>query len=307
MLSVAEYGRLLRWWALYHGKRRDITLPTWNGTISFSSKDWLVGKYLYVKRGHETQEIRRAMTLLQTQGYLEAGGEGSVVNLGAHIGLTCIALLRQGYFRRAVAYEPSPESFRLLLANIRQNNLQDRISAFPLAISSAPGETELELSGSNSGDNRIRRLQSPGFFGEERRSVIKVPVETLDRMLEREPSLNRDKIRLLWLDAQGHEGCVLEGARRLLGRGIPVVTEFWPYGIGRSGMAQDAFHAIAASLFTHFYVIHQPSPAPRPIDDLNALFKEYSAPRQVCLLALVNEGSRLQRLESEGGAEKETK
>lgn len=292
MLSLNEYARLVRWWMVYLGKRRDITLPTQNGLLSFSSKDWLIGKYLSVKRGHEIGEIERALKLLWSEGYLDLNSEGVVVNLGAHIGMTCIALLREGWFQHAVVFEPAPESFRLLLRNIQQNNLQERIRAFPLAISSAPGETELELSASNSGDHRIRQHRKPGFFDEEKRAAIKVPVDSLDHFFENWPDLNGDSIRLLWLDAQGHEGYILDGGRQLLRRRVPVITEFWPYGIDRSGMSEGVFHSVAAGLFTHFYVIHDASPAPHAIDDLHILFREYAGPRQVCMLALVNEGLR---------------
>ena len=65
--------RRLRWWLIYHGPRRDVTVDTANGLLTFDSKDWLIGKYLYVKRSHEEKEARWAARLLSKEGYAGRG------------------------------------------------------------------------------------------------------------------------------------------------------------------------------------------------------------------------------------------
>lgn len=76
-MTTKEVWRRLGWYLTYLGPRRDITVETLNGVLSFSSKDWLIGKYLYVRRSHETHEIRNVVKLLKILGYcgnLSRGG-----------------------------------------------------------------------------------------------------------------------------------------------------------------------------------------------------------------------------------------
>src|SRR6266702_4494260 len=113
-MQFRHITRRLYWWLTYLGPRRDITVDTFNGLLTVDSKDWLIGKYLYVNRSYEAREMQRTITLLQQEGYLGATGGGVLLDVGANIGMTCIALLKHGYFQRAIAFEPAPTSYRLL-------------------------------------------------------------------------------------------------------------------------------------------------------------------------------------------------
>lgn len=281
--------RRLSWWFIYKGPRRDITVDAFNGRLSFDSRDWLIGKYLYVKGSYEAREIQSAVAVLRREGYLEDAGRGTVLDVGANIGMICIALLKHGYFQRAIAFEPYPNSFRLLVNNVNQNGLRERVLHFPWALSCAEGELELELSDDNSGDHRIRRTDGPGTFREERRRTLKVPVKTLDHVFASEPILGNEKVSLLWLDIQGHEGHFFLGASHVLSSGIPAVMELWPYAILRSGMSRSEFCCILSKLFTHFYLLAGEPSERRAISKIDSLFDVYSAPREMCLVALVRE------------------
>src|SRR5215813_14336416 len=155
MTRMLSFLRLLRWRLIYMGPRRDVTIDTANGLLTVSSKDWLHGKYLYVRRGFEINSIHETMALLRREGYLDETGKGIVLDVGANLGMLCIPLVKQGYFRRAIAFEPAPETYRLLAHHIYQNDLRERIDCLTYALSSAAGALELELSDDNSGDHRI--------------------------------------------------------------------------------------------------------------------------------------------------------
>jgi FkbM family methyltransferase len=282
-----ELWRKFRWWTIYQGPRRDVTIPTWNGLLTVDSKDWLIGKYLYVRRQYEAHEIKNALRLLRKGGYLGSAGRGTVLDVGANIGMISIALVKNGEFERAVAFEPAPTSYRLLVHNIHQNRLRDRIQSFPIALSSGDGEMELEFSDDNSGDNRLRATTASGRFGEEKRRTLNVPARTLDGLFSDDVGLHDEDVAMVWLDVQGHEGQFLEGARRVLGRGVPVVSEFWPYAILRSGMSQAEFCATVSNIFTHFYVVSDRQSERCSVSQLEGLFVTYSQPRQMCLVALV--------------------
>jgi len=270
------------------GPRRDITVPTSNGLLTFDSKDWLIGKYLFVERSYETEQLDRAVALLRREGYLTRKG-GTVVDVGANIGMICIALLQRGYFERALAFEPAPNNYRLLVRNVSQNGMQDRISAFPYALSASEGELELELSTENSGDNRIRTTTAPGAYHEENRPTVKVEGKTLDQVFAGIPGLTAEETALVWVDIQGHEGHFFEGAKRTLGCRIPVVAELWPYGVLRSGLSAARFLDVVSGLFSHFYLLSDREVAKQPIRRIDGLFHQYGEPRQWCQVALVQD------------------
>lgn len=278
----------LRWQMLYAGRRRDVTVDTWNGRLTFDSRDKLIGKYLFVQRAYERRYIERALAVLERDGWLSRGG--TVLDVGANIGMICIALLRHGWCERAIAFEPAPNSVRLLDLNIAQNGFGDRIARLALAVSSTDGEMELELSDYNSGDNRLRPPNGgqAGAWREDRRATVRVPVRRLDDVLAERPTEARD-IRLVWLDIQGHEAQFFEGARATLASGVPVVSEFWPYGILRSGTTRAAYMRTIAGVFTHVYVLAGDTVERQPIASVDVLFDVCAAPKAMREVVFVRE------------------
>lgn len=288
---VAHPGLLagkLRWQLLYAGPRRDVTVDTWNGRLTFDSRDKLIGKYLYVHGSYERRYIERALAVLERHGWLARGG--TVLDVGANIGMICIALLRHGWFDRALAFEPAPSNLRLLEHNIAQNGLTDRIAHLPVALSSSDGEMELELSNYNSGDNRLRVKADPGAWHEDQRATVRVPVRRLDDVLAQRPE--HSDVRLIWLDIQGHEGRFFEGAASTLARGIPVVSEFWPYGILRSGTTREDYMKIVSRLFTHVYVLSGDAIGKQPVSAVDRLFDTCAAPKAMREVVFVREPDR---------------
>jgi FkbM family methyltransferase len=281
--------RRFRWWLTYLGPRRDVTIDTFNGLLTVDSKDWLIGKRLYVQRGYEAAEMQRIMALLREEGYVAGTGDGVLIDVGANIGMTCIALLKHRYFRRAIAFEPAPSSYRLLVHNVRQNGLSDRIVHFQCALSCSDEKSELELSTDNSGNHRLRRTTRPGVFGEEHRRTVSVEVRTLDQVFANDPALSKENISLIWLDVEGHEGPFFLGAREVVKVGIPVVAEFWPYSILRSGMSREDYCRVLSDLFTAFYVLAGEQFEKRPISEIDLLFDVYSRPKQMCQTVLVRD------------------
>ena len=282
--------RLLQWKLIYYGAKRDITLDTWNGLLTCNTKNWLIGKYLYVNRSYEADNIEKTMDLLRREGYL-AGGGNVVFDVGANIGMIAIALLKRKYFQSAVAFEPEPDNFRLLLRNVTQNSLENRITCLPYALSSHvyAGQGTLELSRDNFGDHRIRHSGTAGFFNEEKRQVMPVEMKTLDGFLENYKDIDPNAVSLIWIDIQGHEGHFFEGAHELLKRRIPVVSEFWPYAIERSGMPLSRYREILVENFTHFYRFKDDGFEKIPISQVDELFKLYNTPRSGDQLVLVRE------------------
>jgi len=298
-LRLRRAARKLAWRALRGGpgrRPRILTVPTANGLLSFSNMDVLNAKGLFVQREWEIDLIRRSVAYLESAGYGRPSGADVLVDAGANIGMICIAMLREGFFREALAFEPYPDHIALLTRNIEQNGLAERIRPFPCALSDAEGEAAIELSEINAGDHRLRadRPRTEARMGEEARRTLRVPRRALDEVLDSDPAVDPSRIGLIWIDVQGHEGHLFRGAARTIARGVPVVTEFWPYGILRSGLDRDAYVEIVRSLFDRVIVINPPGNATETLDAaaVSRLFDEAPRPEQHLELILLPRSKR---------------
>ncbi|MFT7771921.1 FkbM family methyltransferase [Roseateles sp.] len=213
-------------------------------TYLVSSGDRAIARELYVNGQFDFEKLQKVMRLL---------GPGFqprlLLDIGANIGCICIAAVKRGLFERAMAFEPEPYNFSLLAANIHLNGLASRITPRNLALGARDGEQLVfELSKDNYGDHRISMGAQDGQFDEACRERITVPSESLDSQIEGDwPGC------LIWMDTQGFEGYVLQGAARSLRERPPLVVEFWPYGMQRSGSYEALKHAVLQAGYTHFH------------------------------------------------------
>lgn len=283
--SVNRYLRLASWRLINAMPRKEIIIRTENGVLGVSSKDWMIGKKLYVDRGFEAAEIDAAVAALRGLGWLKSG-RATLVDAGANVGMISIAMLLRGHFQRAVAFEPTEATFRLLVRNVQRNGLAGAIRAVPLALSASEGELELGLSRDNSGDNRIERAGAgPGRFHEERRRRVRIPATSLTGWLTAN-DMDAAQIGLIWLDVQGHEAYALRGFGDLL-REIPVVTEIWPYALERSGLGVAQFLGLVGKFFSGFFTLPAPS-APLPVNRLESFMEALGrSPRGMAQIVLL--------------------
>lgn len=262
----------------------EVTLETANGLLSFSNKDWLIGKQLFIHRHYEVDFIKKVLDFLEENDLLH--GE-TVCDVGANIGMISIYLLKSEVFFEAIAFEPFPRSFEFLIKNVEQNGLRDRIQCFQCALSSDDGICQLELADENSGDNRVRSLSPPGEMREEARKVISVESCKFDSFMKSR-AINPDSLGLIWLDIQGHEGHFFLGAEKFFNeRKIPVVSEFWSYGIRRSGISVEDYCEIARRHFSGFWLFEQDCFIFYPITALRNLFDKFPDRRQVAQIILL--------------------
>jgi FkbM family methyltransferase len=136
---------------------------------------------------------------------------GVFLDIGAHCGSFSIPLER--FFERVLALEPCPANHRALVHNLRLNDLQDKIQADQVAVSSSSGAAMLHLA--------FDDTHSLVSAAQPARS-ISVPTTTVDELLERE-GIAPDRVRLLKADVEGAEIDVLRGSTGLLARGMPIL------------------------------------------------------------------------------------
>jgi len=164
-------------------------------------------------------------------GFFDGYDCGTYIDIGANIGLTTIPIAcRAGIACKA--FEPEPQAFRYLTANLAQNCPDAKIETFNFTLSDRHGTIAFELSDDNLGDHRIRLNAADGSFGEAGRRVIEVPTNRLDDVLHTEDLSQPIAIRL---STQGAECRVLEGGQAVLNATSLFTFELWPYGIARMG------------------------------------------------------------------------
>lgn len=198
-----------------------------------ASGDKIIGQWQFKYREpYDFSKLQRVRTMLADRKLT------LLLDIGANIGTICIPAVNRGLFERAIAIEPEPLNYSLLRTNIELNRLASRITTHNLALGDQNDKTLLfQLSKDNFGDHRIS-YEGSETLPHTRGDVIEVPSQTLDKVLE---GIDLSTT-LLWMDTQGFEGFVLAGATKTLQGRLPIVTEFWPAGLSRSG-GMDRFKA----------------------------------------------------------------
>ena len=124
--------------ALFNSELKKNKLLFSNGSgiqYLMQSSDW-VSKKLYIDQSFDDKILKKAIKILKIKKFKK-----TLVNVGAHIGSTCIPALKKRYFKNMMAFEPSKNNFNLLAANVYINNLGNRSQLFNLAISNKKSNT----------------------------------------------------------------------------------------------------------------------------------------------------------------------
>jgi FkbM family methyltransferase len=237
------YGRQV----LFHllGLGSDVlSAPFGKGQLLVPADDQEVGRVVFATCGYERVYMAGAVDELRRAGRAVAGT--TFVDGGANIGTSTIDALTMFGFGAAVCFEPDPRSFRLLQANLAINGLERRARTYAMALSAKDGSSLLQVSATNRADNRLvdRHLGA----GED--DVVGVECRRFDTLVA-EGAISVDDVGLFWIDAQGHEPFVLQGATTALAAGVPLVLEYTPEALAAGG-------GFAAMIYT------APKPPPPP-------------------------------------------
>lgn len=196
------------------------------GWILVDTKDGEIGRSVFITHEYERRYMGAAVDYLKQVG---GGPPGPVfVDVGANIGISTLDALLHFGFEKAVCFEPDSWNFRILKMNLVLNDLNERVDAHRMALSDNEGERLLQRTAGNSGDSQLVGPTDSAEPGEGNREVCEVA--RLDSYLDAHPGL-LEQIGLLWIDAQGHDPIVLQGAESLMKQGTPVVVEYWPKGL----------------------------------------------------------------------------
>ncbi|CAO3441257.1 Methyltransferase, FkbM family [Azospirillum endophyticum] len=159
----------------------------------------------------------------------------TVIDIGACVGyyslLSFAAMRGQG---RILAFEPNPETYVRLARHIAANDASC-IMAFNAALSDKVGAGRILANSQDIGLSRVLGAEDKVGEGE---AVFPCTALCLDDLVE---DLQLTTIRLMKIDAEGHEQHVMKGAHRTLSRRLPdyVVCE-----INRGELLRNGFGEI---------------------------------------------------------------
>jgi FkbM family methyltransferase len=167
------------------------------------------------------------------------------VDIGANQGeLTAVAAACVGASGNVIAYEPSPATARLLRSRLGG---EPHVQIREQALAGRAGESAFYVDRSKSTSSTLYS-DAIGPI----RKTIRVTVQTLDAEMEQLPPVD-----LIKIDAQGAEGRIFEGARRLLKRDKPlIVFELWPHGLRAAGTDGTRLLNDLAGLGYHFHPLN---------------------------------------------------
>src|SRR5207248_423370 len=162
---------------------------------------------------------------------------GTLVDVGANVGLHSVQLARLVQGLRVLACEPVSDTFALLRRNIAKNGVSEQVQARRVALSDRPGTLRL-----------TKRLQFGNFVVPDGAPVApdaveEAPARTLDDLIDEVDG----RVDAIKCDVEGAELSVLRGAERTLDRFRPAilieVDERWAARYGNNGA--DVFSYLA--------------------------------------------------------------
>lgn len=125
-----------------------------------------------------------------------------IFDIGAHIGSFSVNAAKEG--ARVYSFEPNPDNYKLLLENIKINNLEEKVTPCNIAITDKEGDATLQISSINYGGHSINM-----DTGEE--GVTKIHTDTLKNCLHR---FSLSKIDLIKIDIEGSEYLIFENIEK---------------------------------------------------------------------------------------------
>lgn len=213
-----------------------MTVDCGDHLMSFSPSDY-IGRKVFRKGHFERDHVDRLLAVLRERGLLRQGS--ALLELGGNIGTQTVYFALSQAYRQIVSVEPDPRNFKLLTANIAQNNLQDRVIAVNCAAGDRHGELDFFLNRNNHGKSSA--LHQSGAD-----SKISVPVSPVPNILA-SAGVEAEAIGLIWMDIEGYEPVACRSMAALMARKVPLYMEFTPSFYGSEQAA-----AFVSELSTYY-------------------------------------------------------
>jgi len=176
---------------------------------------------------------------------------GVFFDVGANIGATTIQAARSPNVTKVVAFEPTAETFGVLGANILLNEASEKVVAVCSLVSGTDGQALFRVNSTDYAASESVDPTSVDGRSKHENAIRRVGAISIDSYV----AANKISPDYLWIDVQGHELSVLNGARRLIDdRKVSIMIEWWPAGM-RGGNSQKELTDFISSRFDRFAVV----------------------------------------------------
>jgi FkbM family methyltransferase len=190
--------------------------------------------------------------------HVRLGARDVALDVGANLGWYSVLLSRLSEpGARIFAFEPDPESYRLLSRNLHANGAAGRVTGFNIGLGESKGTGQLHrYRSSNNGRHTLLDGNSDG-------GTVPVFVDTLQSFWESQ-QLGDRPLRFLKVDVEGFEYFVLRGAGPLLRRCACLLLEYSPASLRLAGLQPQAMIELltATGLSAQAFVSGRLVPAP---------------------------------------------
>lgn len=175
--------------------------------------DDLIGHYLMATGRFEATQFDALRSLLASSERALEASKGRFIDVGANIGLYCVAF--SDAFASTLAIEANPQTFLILRANLALRG-KERVTPVCVGASSVAGSTHIHIP--LDGNLGLASLNHPD--PNARIKSLAISVKPLDEIVRENPG---PKVALVKIDVEGHEEEVLKGAAETLRTDKPLV------------------------------------------------------------------------------------
>lgn len=171
----------------------------------------------------ELSQLKKEIFTQDAYYFLTENPEPIILDIGAHIGLSCLYFKKLYPKAKIWAFEPHPSNFALLEANIFHNNLTN-ITALPLAVS--VDEAPQQLFSDSVGENWLSNasLLARGWNDSQNNTAMPVQSITLAAAI----AMPSTTIDLLKMDVEGIEEALLTNNAASLQKVKQIIFEWHP-------------------------------------------------------------------------------
>ena len=253
LIDFDKGGLLYRWVNLLNQRKwHDYSTCTVEG-ISYvaTSKDDYVISQMYLKGKNHAEDEMKTFHALAKKYYNVDDSAGYFLDLGANIGTTGIYFTKKiAPNLKLLAFEPDPENFKLLHANLILNDMINKAIAVNYGLGEYFDEKIMYRDLKNPGHNNVTEPKNDV-------PTEKIEIIPLDAYLD-EMQIAAQEVKYIWIDTEGFEPQVLLGAKNLLRENpTPVFMEFNPTAWNKSGFFERMVDLLKAAGYTHW--IHIPT------------------------------------------------
>ena len=210
-----------------------------------TSNDLALMRPMYINRKNHAETDMKLFHTLAQKFYGVDDGNGYFLDLGANIGTSGIYFTKKiAPNLKLLAFEPDPENFKLLRANLILNDAEEKSVVENYGLGVIESEMTMYRDVTNPGHNGMYS-QNEGAASET------VKIIPLDKYFD-ENNLSPAEVKYIWIDTEGFEPQVLMGAQNILRENpAPIFMEFNPQFWQSSGF-YDKMLELLSELYESF-------------------------------------------------------